>query len=370
MMAALPEHSPLAGLICQVFDNRSWKRKALVKGVRLIRHDGWLKLFESTLSKLEGLWPNPVADDPGVATRLRLLGHPTSEDAVTNDDGFRLFCESAYIHTGRTSHLERQTKTPPGGLLRSRDVVPRLASDFKELFGAETVALAKTQLSLVWQGEDGGSERLCSCLEDPSRIAAENDGFPMPVYVSPSPDLAEGCGCPDGGDSGWQMTRKRVPKFGSNSGVCEGGTALLYVLGSRFCFPGLRRSYQPFFRPNASLNPEDHMNLHRGAALEPGFDTHAVLSGCRGHAQFDSKGLSCDYELLAMDAAQLLPIAAVDFALEPPTRHVVRQPPAAAMPSFAHQAASTRGFGVAGAVPGQRAPSAQSGRRPALRPPV
>lgn len=374
MTASVPEWSPLAGLICRAFDRRSLNRRARIGGVRLLRHRDWLPVFEATLSKLEGLWPNAVSDDPALGARLRRLGHLSmaKEGDDANDDAYRLFCESACLHTGRT-HFQPRRDGPPEGLLRPCDVVPRLAWDFKELFGEQNVSLSKTQLSLVWQGEVGGTARLRRCLEDPRRLTKEADpqGFPLPVHVAPSPDTAEGCGsgaAKEETDLHSADDNRYTSRFGGtfpmSSTTQHGGTVLVYILASRFCFPGTKRAYQPFFRPVTSMQPYDHVT-HRGSVLEPGFDTYVVFSGGRGLAKPSRKGWPSDYELVVADAAQLLPLAAVDFVLEPHNGQACQ--PLGAGSNFGARAAAERGFGVSGAAPGMKVAATHHGRLPALR---
>lgn len=228
----------------------------------------------------------------------KLLGpHSNYAPEPQRSSGFRLFCGAAYDRTGRAVHLSEVTNCTTEGELRPSDVWPRLACDFRQSWGEPRCGLQQTEFGLVWQGE-AGSEQLRRCLEDPQCLNDESSCFPMPIHVAPCADRAEGCDTPE--------------LFGPE-GPCESdGTALLFVVASRFNFPASKvRTYAPFY-DRASTNEDI-----RSAKLAAGFDTHVVRSRGHGHPNSWQLGFLSDYELVVMGARQLLPIAAVDFVREP-----------------------------------------------------
>lgn len=311
-MAALPSSHPVANWIRRAFDRRCEERSARLHGIRLLRNDLWLRTFEAAVSALEGIWSQLVDDDLHLAKLLQELaegpGKPPSKD---NAAGYGVFCQSAFAHTGREVHMQEipcccgpfgDGKCHPG------ELPDLLACDLADALSHAPVHLPKAKACLAWQGERA-SKRLARCLEEPGRILGEADGFRQPVHLAPSGDGVEGA--------------EAGPLFGPPEPEEDGGTAILFVVVSRMAFPGSQsRSYHRHFRPGAPPDGDPRLR-HRGVALVPGYDMH-VLRAKGGFYGIRQYHLPSKYELVVMDVAQLLPIAAVDFRNEPPEKRTLR----------------------------------------------
>eukprot|EP00927_Polykrikos_kofoidii_P072141 TRINITY_DN68292_c0_g1_i1.p1 TRINITY_DN68292_c0_g1~~TRINITY_DN68292_c0_g1_i1.p1 ORF type:complete len:754 (+),score=102.11 TRINITY_DN68292_c0_g1_i1:96-2357(+) len=279
--ATLPEGTEMAKWLMRLFLRQSQFRKALPSSIRLLRHKAWRQAFEATVSALEGACAQPADDDPNLtrlldALKVGPLGSHSDRFHYPSRDMAAQFLE------------ERQC-------------------EFVNELGGHIGFQALRPLVLMWQGGCVGG-RLSRCLEDPARVTDEEES---PVHVASSPDFADGC-----------STRPEFLKTGQcNHDSDADGTVFLFVVASRFLCPiSLTRTYCYHFQPT---DPPGSQRLsHKGVGLTPGYDAHLLrrrLSIVPGSVDsFGDVTRRCAKhvdacELVAMDAAQLLPIAAIDF---------------------------------------------------------
>ncbi|CAJ1399669.1 unnamed protein product [Effrenium voratum] len=180
------------------------------------------------------------------------------------------------LHALRLPAPDVGSLSPWGGLARPAELLKLLESHAECVCGAAHWRLQRTRLALAWATED--VLRLESC-----------DGLPWTVAAS--------------GDRA-QLMPPGWPLAGAGDQTV---VAVLVAFATSYPTSELRSYRRHFFGPTL---------------LEPGFDLH-VLCG-EGPAAKAQRAYPAEYQLMAMESAQVLPIAAIDVRPKqaPPTRLV------------------------------------------------